>query len=202
MNPQELGRILRDKTPLLTARLILRPLRLDDASAVFHYAHDPEVTRSTTWDAHATVEDSRRYIEAIISGYQRGESAELAIEHKMDKKVIGACGLTAVSAEHCRGEAVFAMAKEYWGNGFMSEALNAVLAFGFGPLGLNRIFAKVDPDNVNTIRVLKRAGWMFDGSLRQDVLVRGQFRDVRLYSLLKNEFVPRANGDKPGFRSG
>jgi len=196
MNAQELGRVFREKTPLLTPRLILRPLRPDDASAVFHYAHNPEVTRYTTWDAHATVEDSRRYIEATIAAYQRGENAELAIEHKMDKKVIGVCGLTAVSAEHCRGEAVFAMAKEYWGSGLMTEALKAVLTFGFGPLQLNRVFAKVDPDNMNTVRVLKRAGWMFEGSLRQDVRVRGEFRDVKLYSLLKNEFLQLASGVK------
>jgi len=192
MNSQELGRVFREKTPLSTARLILRPLRLDDASAVFHYAHNPEVTRYTSWDTHATVEDSRRYIQEIIAGYLRGESAELAIEHNAEKKVIGACGFKAISAEHCRAEIVFAMAKEYWGGGLMTEALRAVLAFGFGPLQLNRVFAKVDPDNMNTIRVLKRAGWVFEGTLRQDMQVRGQFRDVKLYSLLKKEFLQLA----------
>ncbi len=189
MKPQELGHVVRENIPLLTARLILRSLRPDDAGAVFEYAHDPEVTRYTTWDAHATVEESRRYIDKIIAGYQRGDNAELAIEHKADRKVIGACGLKAVSLEHCRGELVFAMAKQYWGSGLMAEALKATLAFAYGPLQLNRVFAKVDPDNMNTIRLLRRAGWMLEGCLRQDVRVRGQFRDVKLYSLLKGDFV-------------
>jgi len=189
MKPQELGRIVREQTPLVTARTLLRLLRPDDASAVFHYAHDPEVTQYTQWDAHRTIEDSRRFIEQTIAGYQRGENAELAIELKSDKKVIGTCGLINVSADHCRGELVFAMAKEHWGGGIMGEALKATLAFGYGPLQLNRIFAKVDPDNMKTILVLKRATWQFEGTLRQDVKVRGTFRDVKLYSLLKKEFA-------------
>jgi len=189
MKPQELSRIVREQTPLVTARMLLRPLRPDDASAVFHYAHDPEVTQYTQWDAHRTIEDSRRFIEQTIAAYQRGENAELAIELKSDKKVIGTCGLINVSADHCRGELVFAMGKEHWGGGIMGEALKATLAFGYGALQLNRIFAKVDPDNMKTILVLKRATWQFEGTLRQDVKVRGTFRDVKLYSLLKKEFA-------------
>ncbi len=189
MKPQELGRIVREQTPLVTTRMLLRPLRADDASAVFNYAHDPEVTRYTQWDAHRTIEDSRRFIEQTIAAYQRGENAELAIELKSDKKVIGTCGLINISADHCRGELVFAMAKENWGGGIMGEALKAMLAFGYGALQLNRIFAKVDPDNMKTILVLKRATWQFEGTLRQEVKVRGTFRDVKLYSLLKREFA-------------
>ncbi|MFB3917791.1 MAG: GNAT family N-acetyltransferase [Terriglobales bacterium] len=191
MKPLEVSRVVREQTPLHTTRLMLRPLRMDDASDIFHYAHDPEVTQYTTWDAHRTVEDSRRYIEQTIAAYQRGENAELAMELKdADHKVIGTCGISNVSAEHCRGELVFAMAKEHWGGGLMGEALKAVFTFAYGPLQLNRIWARVDPDNMNTIRVLKRAGWQFEGTLRQDAKVRGQFRDVKLYSLLKREFSP------------
>jgi ribosomal-protein-alanine N-acetyltransferase len=185
---QDLGRIVHEQTPLMTVRLVLRPLRSDDASDVFHYAHDPEVTRYTTWDAHRTVEDSRRFIEQTIAAYQRGENAELAMELKEDKKVIGTCGLVSVSAEHCRGELAFAMAKEHWGKHFMGEALKAVLTFAYGPMQLNRIWARVDPDNMNTIRLLRSAGWQFEGTLRQDMKVRGMFRDVKLYSLLQKEF--------------
>jgi [ribosomal protein S5]-alanine N-acetyltransferase len=189
MTPLELSRIVRDQTPLTTPRMSLRPLRTDDASAVFQYAHDPEVTKYTTWNAHTTVEESRRFIEQTIAEYQRGLNAELALELKSDKKLIGTCGLINVSAEHCRGEMVFAMAKEHWGGGMMGEALKATLTFAYGPLQLNRIFAKVDPDNMSTTLVLKRASWQFEGTLRQEVRVRGMFRDIKLYSLLKSEFA-------------
>jgi len=185
----ELSRIVRDQTPLMTTRMLLRPLRTDDASAVFHYAHDPEVTKYTSWNAHSTVEESRRFIERTIAEYQRGENAELAMELKSDKKMIGTCGLINLSADHCRGELVYAMAKEHWGGGLMGEALKATLAFGYGALQLNRIWAKVDADNMSGILVLKRASWQFEGTLRQDVKVRGMFRDVKLYSLLKKEFT-------------
>jgi ribosomal-protein-alanine N-acetyltransferase len=189
MKSQYITRILHTQTPLITARLALRPLRLEDASDIFQCAHDPEVTRYTNWDAHRTVEDSRTFIDQTIAAYQRGENTELAMELKIEKKVIGTCGLVAVSAEHCHGEIAFAMAKQHWGGGLMAEALKATLAFGYGALQLNRIWAKVDPDNINTIRTLRRAGWQFEGTLRQDVKVRGTFRDVNMYSLLKTEFA-------------
>ena len=51
MKSQDITRILHTQTPLITARLALRPLRLEDASDIFLCAHDPEVTRYTTWDA-------------------------------------------------------------------------------------------------------------------------------------------------------
>jgi ribosomal-protein-alanine N-acetyltransferase len=189
MKSQELSRIVRERTPLITARLTLRQLRPGDANDIFHYAHDPEVTRHTTWDAHRTVADSLMFIEQTMAAYQRGENVELAMELKENKKVIGTCGIVSVAAEHCRGELAFAMAKEHWGGGLMGETLKAMLAFAYGPLQLNRLWARVDPDNMNTIRLLKRAGWQFEGTLRQDVMVRGQFRDVKLYSLLKKEFA-------------
>jgi ribosomal-protein-alanine N-acetyltransferase len=129
------------------------------------------------------------FIEQTVAAYQRGENTELAMELKIGNKVIGTCGLIAVSAEHCRGEIAFALAKEHWGGGLMAEALKATLAFGYGALQLNRIWAKVDPDNINTVRTLRRAGWQFEGTLRQDVKVRGTFRDVNMYSLLKKEFA-------------
>jgi ribosomal-protein-alanine N-acetyltransferase len=189
MKPQQLSSVVREQTPLMTARLVLRQLRLSDASDVFHYAHDPEVTEHTTWDAHRTVADSLMFIEQTIAASERGENVELAMELKENKKVIGTCGMVSVSAEHCRGELAFAMAKEHWGSGLMGEALTAMLAFGYGPLQLNRIWARVDPDNMDAMRLLKRAGWQFEGTLRQDAKVRGQFRDVKLYSLLKKEFA-------------
>ena len=110
------------------------------------------------------MEDSRTFIEQTIATYQRGENTELAMELKADKKVIGTCGLISVSAEHCRGELAFAMAKEHWGGGLMAEALRATLAFGFGALELNRIWAKVDPDNMKTTLVLRRVSWQFEGN--------------------------------------
>lgn len=175
----------------MTAGLALRQLRPNDASDVFHYASDHEVTQHTTWNAHRTVADSLLFIEQTIAAYHRGDNVELAMELKEGKKVIGTCGMVSVSAEHCRGELAFAMAKEHWGGGLMGEALKAVLAFGYGPLQLNRIWARVDPGNMNAMRLLKRAGWQSEGTLRQDAKVRGQFRDVKLYSLLKKEFATR-----------
>jgi ribosomal-protein-alanine N-acetyltransferase len=192
MKPQELSRIVLEQTPLMTARLVLRQLGPNDANDIFHYANDPEVTQHTTWNAHRTAAESLTFIEQTIAAYQRGENVELALELRESKKVIGTCGMVSISAEHCRGELAFAMAKEHWGSGLMGEALTAMLTFGYGPLQLNRIWARVDPDNMNAMRVLKRAGWQFEGTLRQDVKVRGQFRDVKLYSLLKKEFANRS----------
>jgi ribosomal-protein-alanine N-acetyltransferase len=75
---------------LETERLRLRRLWLDDAADVFEYASDPEVSRYTTWETHKTLEDSRAFLTGVIEQYNTFQVAPWGIEHKGDKKLVGA----------------------------------------------------------------------------------------------------------------
>jgi len=77
----------------------------------------------------------------------------------------------------------------HWGRGIMTEALRAVLEYGFGKMGLNRVQATVDSGNTKSLRLLHRLGFRKEGVLRQNSYFNGQFRDDVCFSMLKKEWT-------------
>ena len=70
----------------------------------------------------------------------------------------------------------------------MTEIIREVVGFGFKSMGLNRIEATCDALNVGSWRVMEKAGMSLEGVKRQDIFIKGHFRDSRLYSILKSEW--------------
>lgn len=105
-------------------------------------------------------------------------------------KIIGAIGLKNWSLQHSRAEVGYVLAREYWGKGYVTEALNAVLAFGFSEMELHRIEAKAVPENRGSTRVMEKAGMKFEGLLRDHQFVKGAYQSLNLYSILKHDFRP------------
>jgi RimJ/RimL family protein N-acetyltransferase len=95
--------------------------------------------------------------------------------------------LSITSNEHRIAEIGYGINSDFQGLGYMTEAVQAVLNFGFGELALHRIWATTDVENVASCRVLEKVGMVQEGLLRQDKLVRGQWRDSFLYAVLEGE---------------
>lgn len=183
--------LTRTELPLLnTSRLYLRQIRLEDAAGMFDYTSDPEVAAFTSWEVHRSKEETRQYIDRMLEQQHLGMTAIWGIEEKhTNGKLIGNCGFKLIVQEHARAELVFALTKPHWGKGFMTEATHEVFRYGFTRLGLNRIEAVVDGENIATVRVPKRENMTFEGIMHEGVKVRGVFRDAKLYALLKRQFV-------------
>jgi [ribosomal protein S5]-alanine N-acetyltransferase len=179
--------VLRDLPIIETERLILRRMRLDDAEDLFAYGSDPEVTRTTTWPTHLSIDDSRTFLTWVLEQYERGEHAGWGIEHRADGKFIGTVGYVMFSDAGYVGEIGYALARPYWGQGLTTEAAKAVIRFGFDYLGLHRIQATCHADNVGSYRVMEKAGMRFEGILRGSRYVKGRFDDVRMYALLRGD---------------
>ena len=77
--------------------------------------------------------------------------------------------------------------KTYWGKGYATEAVRALLEFGFKSLALHRIFANCDPSNVASNRVLMKSGMKLEGHLRKNFRVKGGWRDTMIYGILERE---------------
>lgn len=183
------ARITQDLPTLETEHLKLRKINIGDVQAIHEYASDAEVTSRTTWDVHRSVEDTRQYVNNLLQRQQLGLSAIWAITEKGGTgRLIGECGFRAIAAENGRAEIVFVLGRNYWGKGYMSEATHAVLKYAYGTLGLNRVEALVDGDDLATMRVLKRNEMRLEGTMRQAVRVRGAYRDAKLYAGLRSEF--------------
>jgi [ribosomal protein S5]-alanine N-acetyltransferase len=183
------GRVFMDLPEIETERLLLRRMRLDDAEAMFAYASDPEVTRYVPWDTHHSIEDSESFLTFAIEGYERGDFGGWGVVLKDSGVFIGTCGLDAGYApEHARAELGYVLSREHWGKGLMLEAVRAVIRFGFGRIGLNRIEARCIAENTASARVMEKAGMTYEGTLREREFIKGAYRDMKLYSILGREY--------------
>jgi ribosomal-protein-alanine N-acetyltransferase len=104
--------------------------------------------------------------------------------------VVGIFSLHHWSQYHRRAEAGYGLARAYWGQGIGAEALGAIVRFGFGPLNLNRIYARTIADNHESVRLLERLGFQREGTWRKHSWEDdGTFHDSAIYGLLREEFA-------------
>ncbi|HLH09549.1 MAG TPA: GNAT family N-acetyltransferase [Terriglobales bacterium] len=175
--------------PLLeTKRLLLRQLRASDLKDIFEYASDPEVSRYTLWDTHTTIDETRVFLSYILDQHRHGEGMVWAVTLRSTGKMVGTCGFGSLKIRDSRAELGFALSRKFWNQGLTTEAVAAVLHFIFADLKLNRVEARCDVDNVASARVLEKSGMRFEGILRQHARIKGQFRNLRLYSILSSEY--------------
>ena len=177
---------------LETRRLRLRPLTMRDERDMYRYASDPEVSRHVLWDAHESPRDTRSALRSAIRQYRSGAPGSFAIERRSDRRMIGTIGFMWINCEHRSTEVGYSLARDCWNFGYATEALAAVLDFGFDTLGLHRIEAQHETDNPASGRVMEKCGMTLEGTLRGRVFNKGRFSDVRLYAILRED--PRPHG--------
>ncbi|MCR8641284.1 GNAT family N-acetyltransferase [Paenibacillus sp. N1-5-1-14] len=176
-----------------THNLMIRPLRETDSEAMFDYFSKPEVMQYFGNDPHATIEDTRKVLHTMMHGENDGR-ARWGIVRKGDDAedtVIGTIGYHLHNLVHKRCEIGYELHPDFWGHGYMSEAVRAIIQFGFTELGLERIAAVVYLDNVGSIRVLEKQGFEKEGILRKYIVSGGKSHDVYVLSLLRSDWESR-----------
>lgn len=165
---------------LISDRLVLREFLPSDEEAVQAYASDPVVTRFLLWGPN-TVDDTRAFIAESIENSRdpRRTIFELAVVHNESQTLIGGAGLSVTGSEE--GALGYVFNRDFWSRGYATEAAKALLQFGFEQLGLRRISATCDPDNVASATVLTKAGLQFEERIRNHLRVRGALRDSLLF---------------------
>lgn len=165
----------------------IRPMQIADASMMFEYMSDPEVCKHLTWFPHVHADDTVRYAAMATFSARNGGISEWIFEHKETSKVIGNGGFTAYDERHKSAEVFFILSRHYWNKGIMTEILTKLLEYGYKQ-GLHRVEAQCLTENKASHALLKKLGFTKEGVLRQKMLVKRKFRDVVIFSLLKNEF--------------
>ncbi len=179
---------LADVPVLETDRLLLKKLSLNDAEDIYEYAHEDEVTKYVIWNRHKSVGDSVEFINYAAEEFRNGTSIVWGLEVKNERKVIGTIDLRNFNNEHKCGEIGYCISKKYWNQGFTTEALKAVINFGFERLYLNRLEAHCELENIASWRVMEKAGMIYEGILREKVLIKSKFRSMKMYSILKSDY--------------
>ncbi|GMA61306.1 GNAT family N-acetyltransferase [Alicyclobacillus fastidiosus] len=173
---------------LESERLVLRRITKDDVDDMFAYACDPNVSRFTTWDSHRTLEDTLKYINVVLTKYENNEPTDWGIVDKQYGKFIGTVGFVYVNSNHSRAEIGYALSKKYWEQGIMTEAVREIIRYGFQELALNRIEARAEVPNIGSWRVMEKVNMKFEGILRQHLFAKGAFHDLKLYSILADDY--------------
>lgn len=176
---------LGSELPTLTAKRVgLRRLRDQDVPSLFAIFGDREVTRYWGHPMLADLHAATRLLADIHrkSAEQRLFQWGVAL-HDTDV-VVGTCTLTSLDIANRRAELGFALARIYWGKGYMSEALSTLLVFAFREMQLHRVWADTDPRNGPSIRLLERLGFRREGLLREHYLVQGEPQHAIEYGLL------------------
>jgi ribosomal-protein-alanine N-acetyltransferase len=173
---------------LETDRLVMRMLSLDDAKDIFDYTSDPEFAKYLSWGPATSIDDSISFLSDAMFRYQLGDVAGWGLVNKRDDKLIGTCGFTNWDPESKKAEIGYALAREYWGQGYITEAVKRAVRYGFESMELNRIEAMCDAQNVGSARVMEKAGMSFEGLLRHYGFWKGEYHDIKLYSILRGEF--------------
>ena len=115
---------------------------------------------------------------------------------KPDDILIGTVTLFHLELAQGRAEIGYAQAQAYWGNGYLHEALQALLNYAFEEMQLRRLEADVDPRNTASIKTLERLGFQKEGFLRERWCVLGEIQDAFFYGLLKRQWIRTWSGSK------
>jgi [ribosomal protein S5]-alanine N-acetyltransferase len=170
-----------------TERLLLRKPEADDIPQLYSIFSNPEATRFYDVETFSSLIEAEDLLESLSWRYSMKQQIRWAICWKGDKTLLGTCGFHSIETHHNKSEIGYELHPEAWGKGIMSEALDAIIRFGFISLDLNRIEAVYFPENTASKKLLEKKGFKVEGLLRKRFVHRGVFRDAAISALLREE---------------
>ena len=146
-----------------TKRLILRPFEPADLTDFNAYARVPGVGEQAGWHHHKSMEESAEILNSFLE-----DKSVFALYHKADKKVMGSLGLHAgwtsrnETYRHLKAKEIgYVVAKDYWGLGLATEAVLAVVEYGFAKLGIEAFGIAHFSENAASKRVAEKCGFVY-----------------------------------------
>jgi ribosomal-protein-alanine N-acetyltransferase len=177
-----------DQVEIYTDRLILRSITPQIINSLFR--------ENTEEGIRAFFEVDENGFETLQSMYEQGMETNrismfyFLLHDRTDNKIIGECGFHTWNRSHRRADLFYSIRDDrYKRRGLMTEAVSAVIEYGFTELGLHRIAALVAHYNEPSLRIIERFKFTKEGTMREDYVVDGVNEDSECYSLLKWEWM-------------
>lgn len=177
-----------DFPQLESKRLLLRKLTLADAPDVQIIRSDEKVMNYMDSDKHVTIQYSENFISENLKMYGQKEGIFWGLIEKTSGKFIGDFAYWKIDKKNSRAEIGYALKPEFWGKGFMKEAMIQIINFGFNDLKLHSIEANINPGNENSRGILTKLGFKKEAYFRENYYFNGEYLDSEIYSLLKIDF--------------
>lgn len=178
-----------------TERLVLRRFELTDAQSVFdHWLSDERVTDNRVRGAHKTVAETMERVADIVKGYGSQEFCYWAIEHKASGELIGEIDLYDLDNATENGEVSYSLGYNWWNQGYGTEALKAVVEFGFMHMNIHKISAAHNIDNPASGKIMSKVGMEREGIVRHMIRnAKNQYKDCAIWGILQEDWL-KMNG--------
>jgi RimJ/RimL family protein N-acetyltransferase len=174
---------------LVTERLVLREFVECDWPDILAYQTHPRYLRYYEWTERTpgAVQD---FVNVFLAQQQEQPRTkyQLAVTLKATGQLIGTRGIRKRSPDPHEADIGYELSASYWGLGYAAEAATATIAFGFGKLGLHRIWSWCIADHAGSARVLERLGMQLEGRQRDKERFEGRWWTVLLYAILDYEW--------------
>ncbi|AFQ15186.1 MULTISPECIES: GNAT family N-acetyltransferase [Bacillus] len=171
-------------TELHTQRLYLRQMKASDSLSMFKIWSDPDITKFMNISNFTDESQAKDMIQFLNELAQNNKAIRFTIIEKESNHIIGSCGYNSLDFENSKTEIGYDISKKFWGKGYAPEAISSLLDYAFTHLKLYRVEAKVEPTNVNSIKVLEKLNFTFEGTLRKSEKSAGKLIDLNIYSKL------------------
>ena len=144
---------------LLTERLILRKIVISDVNSIFNnWAKDPEVTKYMTWEAHKSIDDTKRILDIWLKEYKEPKTIRYGIVLKENNELVGAIDVVGyIDNNPVIG---YCLSRQCWNQGYMTEACKAIVDYLFA-IGHKTILIEADERNIGSNRVIEKVGFKF-----------------------------------------
>ena len=178
-----------ERQPILeTSRFLLRPFDISDSKRVQELAGDIKVATYTLNIPHPYEDGmAEGWISTHKEHLEQDKIVTYAVVIKETQELIGAISLI-LNLNHKKAEIGYWFGVPYWNNGYCTEATTEIIKYGFEQLGLNKIYACAVAENTGSWRVMEKAGMDYEGLRRQEVLKWGEFKDLKYYYILREDY--------------
>ena len=172
-----------------TPRLIIAPLTKSDCADIHYKNSFSEVAAFNTIGIPKNLKVTEDFLQPLFQPQQveNGQQLGWSIRLLKDNTFIGELGMRVSTPKFNKGEIHYSLIPEFWNAGFASEAVQAILEYGFNTLNLHRIEAGVATQNKNSIKLLEKVGMTREGMHRKILPIRGEWTDNFSYAILKED---------------
>lgn len=173
-----------------TGRLLLRPLRLEDAETIWPYISDPDLPKYMSWEAHQDIGETLRFLERIQEEMRNEKTIVWGIF--LDGQFCGIISLISIIRKHRsliynKAELAYWLAHKYQKQGIMTEAGQAVINFTFNKLGVHRLTVGHVTENEASEKIIKRWNFRYIGEEKEAFMKNDRWYNHKLYELLVSD---------------
>jgi len=169
----------------------MRELNKSDAEPLVAILNDEEVRRWLFSETPVTLRQERGYIKSMRKQFLKGRLVNWIICDKITGTSMGCIGLQPINRAHNSAGAGFFLSRDFWGKGYITEALEAVLGYAFETLDLNRVTAGHFAGNDASGRVQQKCGMQYEGTHRKAFRKNGEYSDELMYAIIRDDWLAR-----------